>query len=160
MLRAAGWLLLFSFSAWPAVARAQAAAGPTAGLSAELRAAFIAEMQHLDSGLQRTVSAVARADWPAVERAAHEIAGSFILEQQLSPEQQAELHRMLPAPFLALDRQFHELAQRLALAAKAGDVELAVFYSYKLTDACVACHAQYAPHRFPGLSRPATSHPH
>jgi hypothetical protein len=145
-------LLALVCCTWPQHAGAQSTTGPTTTLSPELRAAFIAEMQHLDTGLQRAVSAVARADWGTAERTAHEIRGSFILEQRLGPEQLAELHRVLPEPFLALDGEFHALAERLAAAAKAANAELAAFYSYKLTEACVSCHAQHARHRFPGFS--------
>jgi hypothetical protein len=141
-------LLVFAGSARVS---AQPPGGPTAELSPELRAAFVAEMQHLDTGLQRVVSAVARADWAVVERTAHEMRGSFILEQQLSAAQRAELHRVLPEAFLALDRAFHGHAERLALAAKGADAELAAFYAYRLTDGCVTCHARYARHRFPAL---------
>jgi hypothetical protein len=136
----------------PGRAGVQSAAGPTGALSPELRAAFIAEMQHLDAGLQRAVSAVARADWATAEQTAREISGSFILAQRLSAAQRAELHRVLPEPFLALDREFHARAERLAAAAKSGDAELAAFYTYRLTDACVSCHARYAQHRFPALA--------
>ena len=134
--------------------------GPTTQLSPKLRAAFIAEMQNLDSCLQRAVSAVARADWVGAERTAEEIKGSFILEQRLNAEQLAELHKVLPAPFLALDRSFHAEAERLAAAAKSADAELAAFSTYKLTEACVSCHAQYAQHRFPGLTAPDIVHHH
>ena len=48
--------------AGPAPSPAQPSSGPTTELSPELRAAFIAEMQHLDTGLQRALSAVAGGD--------------------------------------------------------------------------------------------------
>jgi hypothetical protein len=156
-----GWLLIvLACCTGSPQARAQAAASPTTALSDELRAAFIAEMQNLDSGLQRTLSAVARADWATAERTAREIKGSFILEQRLDSMQRAELHRVLPEPFLALDREFHSWAERLALAAKAADADLAAFYAYKLTEGCVSCHARYAQHRFPGFSPPTEAHQH
>lgn len=150
--------LLLSVS--PGGRAAEPPAGPTADLSPELRGAFVAEMQGLDASLQAAVSALARGDWPAVEHAAHQIHGSFILAQRLSPAQREELHRVLPEPFLALDRSFHERAERLAAAAKGADAELAAFSMYKLTEACVSCHAQYAGHRFPGLSSPPPAHDH
>ena len=153
-------LIAVGLLVWSPHVLAEPPEGPTTDLSPELRAAFIAEMQNLDSSLQGAVSAVARADWAAAERAAHTIKGSFILEQQLSPNQLAELHRVLPAGFVALDRAFHEQAERLALAAKAADAQLAAFSTYKLTEACISCHAQYAQHRFPGLSAPSTGHDH
>jgi hypothetical protein len=153
-------LLAVGFLAWSPFISAESPGGPTTGLSPELRAAFIAEMQNLDSSLQSAVSSVARGDWTAAEHAASEIKGSFILEQRLSPDQLAELHRVLPAPFVALDRAFHEQAERLALAAKSADAELAAFSTYKLTEACISCHAQYAQHRFPALSAPPAVHHH
>lgn len=138
-----------------APASAQPAEDPTTKLSPALRAAFIAEMQQLDTGLQQVLSAIARADWATIERTAHKIESSFILEQQLSSEQQEELHRVLPEAFLALDRKFHGDAARLAAAAKHADAELAAFYTYRLIDGCVTCHSQFARQRFPGLAAPA-----
>lgn len=125
-------------------------------LSASLRAALIAEMQHVDSNMQRIVAGLPRADWPAVVEASQNIKGSFILEQKLSAEQRTELHQALPGHFLALDARFHATADRLAAAAREGDGELAAFYTYKLAESCVSCHAQYALHRFPAfeLERP------
>jgi hypothetical protein len=146
--------------AWAAQASAQVPGGPTTALSPELRAAFIAEMQHLDTGLQRAVSALARADWAALERTAVEIKGSFILEQKLDAQQLAELHRLLPEPFLELDREFHARAERLAAAARSADAELAAFWIYRLTDACASCHAQYAKHRFPAFGSNPEPHHH
>jgi hypothetical protein len=117
-------------------------------------------MQRLDTGLQAAVSAIARADWPAVEKIAGEIQGSFILEQKLGPKQLAELHRVLPEAFLALDRHFHAQAERLAHAARARDGELAAFRVYKLTESCVSCHSQYARHRFQSVTAPHEAHRH
>jgi hypothetical protein len=159
-LAASGLLLAILALARPVHVWAQSSDGPTTRLSPELRAAFIAEMQHLDAGLQRTVSAVARADWAAAERTAVEMKGSFILEQRLSAEQLGELDRVLPEAFLALDREFHERAERLARAAKDANAELAAFHTYKLIDACVTCHARYAQHRFPSLSPVPEAHHH
>lgn len=160
MNRKALLALALIFLAAPRLVAAESALAPTQALSPELRAAFVAEMQHLDHGLQAVVSAIARADWPAVEKTAGEIKGSFILEQKLTREQLAELHRVLPEPFLALDRQFHAQAERLGHAAKARDGELAAFYAYKLTDGCVSCHSQYARHRFQAVTPPPDAHHH
>ncbi len=86
------------------------------------------------------LSAVARADWAVVEHTAREIRGSFILEQ-LSAEQLAELHRVLPEAFLALDREFHGHAERLARGAKRADAELAAFYMRLMSREAGACCA-------------------
>ncbi len=105
-------------------------------------------MQHLEASAQRAVSALARADWQALEHTSRQIAGSFILAQRLSAEQRAELHRVLPPAFLGLDGAFHLHAEKLAAAAGARDAELAAFYTYPLLDGCASCHAQYARQRF------------
>lgn len=160
MIRNALLALVLIFFAAPRLAAAEPALAPTQALSPELRAAFIAEMQHLDHGLQAAVSALARADWPQLEKIAGEIRGSFILEQKLTPAQLAELHRVLPEPFLALDRQFHSQAEQLGHAASARDAELAAFRVYKLTDGCVSCHLQYARHRFQAVTPPPEAHHH
>jgi len=152
--------LVFTVTAAARFTAAEPALAPTQALSPELRAAFIAEMQHLDHGLQAAVSALARADWPQLEKIAGEIRGSFILEQKLTPEQLAELHRVLPEPFLALDRQFHAQAEQLAFAARARNGELAAFRAYKLTDACVSCHSKYARHRFQAVTPAPDAHHH
>jgi len=144
--------------------RGVAAAGPdqapTASLSPELRAAFVAEMQALDKALQAAVSGIARADWPAVERIAGEIRASFLLEQELTPAQREELHQRLPEDFRALDARFHAQAERLARAARAADGELAAFQAYRLIESCVTCHAQYAGHRFGFAAEPPDAHSH
>lgn len=124
---------------------------PVLKLSAPLRTALIEEMQQVDVNMQRIVAGLARADWSTLVESSKNIRGSFILKQNLSAEQRAELHAALPDHFLALDARFHETADRLAAAAGGGDAELAAFYTYKLTESCVSCHAQYAPHRFPGF---------
>jgi hypothetical protein len=160
VLQRGGVLVAVGFLVGSPLAWSESREGPTTRLSPELRAAFVAEMQNLDSALQRAVSAVARADWASAERVGNEIRGSFILEQRLTPDQLTELHRVLPAPFLALDRAFHAQAERLTLAAKSADAELAAFSIYKLTEACISCHAQFAQHRFQGLSPPDAVHHH
>lgn len=134
--------------------RAESPDSPTTRLTPELRAVFIAEMQQLDAGLQRTVSGVVRADWNAVEHVALEMKGSFILEQRLGAEQREELERALPEGFLGLDRALHEEAGRLAAAARERDAERAAFEAQRISSTCLSCHAQYARHRFPDLALP------
>lgn len=72
----------------------------------------------------------------------------------------AERPGPFPAPFVALDRAFRQQAGRLAGAAGNADTELAAFSPYELTEACISCHAQYAPHRLPALSAPSVQHRH
>jgi hypothetical protein len=154
--------LLASIAAAASAAEAPRAAAPPAALalSPPLTAALREEMQAVDRGVQRIVSSIARADWAAVAKSAEEIRASFILERRLTAAQREELERALPADFVDRDARFHETAARLASAAAARDADLATFYAYKLTEACVACHGRYAGARFPGFApaAPAAHH--
>jgi hypothetical protein len=106
------------------------------------------------------MAAMTAGDWPLVAATAEKIETSYILAQRLTEEQIAELGRVLPPRFKALDSAFHGAAGKLAKAAEARDAELAVFHSYKLMEACVECHAAYAGQRFPGFVEPQAGHEH
>jgi hypothetical protein len=138
------------------------AGSPSLALSAELRAALIEEMQAVERHTAAIVAGTARADWEAVEAAAHQIAGVFILERALSPAQREELHRVLPPEFLALDDWFHREAMALAGAARRREAPLVVFHTQRMLGACVDCHASWARERFPGFgpSAPAAAPGH
>ena len=129
-------------------------------LSAELHQALVAEMVAIDAGISSLASAIAQGDWPTVRRESQKIHDSFILKQELSKAELEELHRSLPADFLALDVRFHQHAKQLADVAEEGDGELAVFYFTKLVEGCVDCHATFAPGAFPGLAPAAERHDH
>jgi hypothetical protein len=139
-----------------------AAGSPSLALSAELRAALIEEMQAVERHTAAVVAGTARANWEAVEAAAHQIAGVFILERALSPGQREELHRVLPGEFLALDDWFHREATALAGAARRREAPLVVFHTQRMLGACVDCHASWARERFPGFgpSAPAAAPGH
>jgi hypothetical protein len=130
-------------------------------LSTRLREALAAEMVAIDAGISSLASSIARGDWPAVRSESRKIHDSFILQQELSEAEREELHRALPAGFVALDTRFHQHAKQLAHVAEKGDGELAVFYFNKLIEGCVDCHATYAPGAFPGLApAAAVGHAH
>lgn len=108
-------LFLAVFGLTTAGAQAEGPAPPGAGSpslapSPELRAALVEEMRAVERHTAAIVAGTARADWEAVEAAAHQIAGAFILERALSPAQRAELHRVLPGEFRALDEWLHREA--------------------------------------------------
>jgi hypothetical protein len=153
-------LAVFGLAAAEAEEHAPPGAGsPSLVLSPELRAALVEEMQAVERQTAAIVAGAARADWEAVEAAAHAIAGVFILERALSPAQRAELHRVLPAEFLALDEWFHREAGALAEAARRREAALVVFRSQRMLGACVDCHAGWARERFPGFGPAAATEP-
>jgi replication-associated recombination protein RarA len=136
-----------------------AAEDPAATLSPKLRELLKEEMRLIDSGMGDLTSAISSGDWDAAAKTAEKIQHSFILKQALTEEEARQLHAKLPDGFIKMDQDFHKTSGKLAHAARAHDPELAGFYFHRMLDACVSCHATYAPNRFPGLAAPS-SEPH
>jgi len=91
----------------------------------------------------------------------HNIHSAFILKQELSEEDMADLHRILPERFIEMGPKFHDHALKLAMAAKSKDGELASMYLGKMMEGCVSCHQVYAKDRFEGYSiETETTHEH
>jgi len=61
------------------------------------------------------------------------------------------LGEKLPDTFIRIDKKFHDYAGMLQHVAEMKHTELVGFYYSELTEACVACHTEYAKHRFPNL---------
>ena len=104
--------------------------------------------------------AIASGNWQEVADIGEHIRHSYIMQQQLTDAQLAELHHELPPAFQELDQTFHRSAGMLAHAAEMKNAEVVNFYFYKLTDTCVACHRKFAADRFPGLASDAGGKQH
>ncbi|GJM45471.1 MAG: hypothetical protein DHS20C21_23130 [Gemmatimonadota bacterium] len=85
-------------------------------------------------------------------RIADQIRDTFLLEQELSGEELAELSSLLPEGFIKKDRSFHDTAKKLSTAADSADFASAIQHYATMTRACVSCHASYATDRFPSLA--------
>jgi hypothetical protein len=120
-------------------------------LSPELRALLQQEMQALQNGMIAVIPAFVSGDLKAVEEIAKNMKDSFILRQSITREQMHELHSTLPESFIEMDKEFHYFAGMLSHTANRKKLELVNFYLSKLTESCVACHSQYATHKFPGF---------
>ena len=129
-------------------------------LSPELRELLAQEMQALQKGMMSVIPAYASGNWREIEIIGTKMEASYILKQRISDEQVKQLHRLLPESFIKLDQQFHYYAGMLSHAARKGKSELVGFYFSKLNESCVACHSQYATHRFPGLIEKTDNHKH
>jgi len=133
----------------------QAAGKKTSPLLAskpELRSLLQQEMQALQQALATISQALPEGDWPRVASTAKQMHDSFIFQQQLTTEDRETLHSILPEEFIRQDRAFHQLASKLHRAATRHDTELSLFYYSNVVESCVACHSQFATHRFPSLS--------
>lgn len=149
------FLALLSLAAGAVDAREVSATKSDLPLSPELIELLRSEMRALVAGIQFLPVGISTADWKSVASTGRQIAGSYILEQQISPAQKAELDASLPAHFKRLDADFHQEAEKLEAAAMNHDAQLAAFHYYRLIEACTTCHTLYAPSKFPGFSAAA-----
>ena len=131
-------------------------------LSPELRKLLSKEMVALQSGMMAVIPAYVSGHWSEIEAIGHKMKGSYILKQSLSEEQMHELHSKLPQDFIKLDQRFHYLAGMLSHAAQNKKPELVGFYFAELSESCLACHSQFATHKFPELAhkKGADDHSH
>lgn len=124
---------------------------PVLPLSANHRAALIAEMLGVKAGVADLAGTIAMGQWAATAKQAQRIRDSYIMKQKLTATELEKLEHALPADFIEKDSQFHQHADGLAQAAMEHDYELEVFYFSKMMDGCGACHARYATHVFMGF---------
>lgn len=118
-------------------------------LSPELRTLLVQEMMAIQKGMQSILPAYASGNFDEIADISKNIKDSFILKQTITDAQKKELGKKLPASFLKLDQKFHEHAGMLEHVAKMKNTELVGFYYSKLVETCVACHSEYATHKFP-----------
>lgn len=126
---------------------------PVLALTPKLRAALVAEMVGVKTGVAELSVSLASGEWEKTAQQATRIRDSYIMKQKLSRTELEQLERSLPADFVAMDERFHRHAEGLAHAAHAQDHELAVFYFSKMLEGCGSCHAGYATHTFAGFRR-------
>ena len=122
-----------------------------AELPPKLRTLLIQEMQAIDKASQQIHAAIVQGQHEIVARQAQAIHDSFIMEQQMTPEDEAALLAAVPKAFLTSDEALHELSAKLAEAGRARDSASQMQIFSEMTKGCVACHSEYAPARFPGL---------
>lgn len=119
-----------------------------------------AEMREITAGTQSMAVALVTGDWASIAETSTRIRDSYIMQQQLTPEQIETLERALPDGFQQLDRAFHGRAERVGAAATAHDAERVAYELSRLLETCAACHAAYAKTRFSGFPAPAVHGDH
>lgn len=133
---------------------------PSLQLSEPLMELLRAEMQAILAAIKLLPAGIATADWQSVATTSEQIRNSYLLQQKLSPEQRSELASKLPDYFKRLDAGFHLEANKLEMAARQHDPQLAAFHYYRMLESCTACHTTYASTRFPNFSHQEVSHHH
>lgn len=120
-------------------------------LPPKLRGPLTAEMIGVRDGVSVIAASLGSGEWEMAARRAERIRDSFILKQKLSAEELEAFERALPQDFLERDAKFHANADRLAVAARAKDYQLAVFYLSQMLNGCAECHVRYASDALPGF---------
>ena len=85
-------------------------------------------MAALQDGMKSLLPAIVAGNWETIAAIGGQLRDSFILQQELTPDLAADLHREVPAAFLELDRSFHHAADMLVHAADKGNRERVSFY--------------------------------
>lgn len=96
--------------------------------------------------------ALVRGEDARVAELAQSIHDSFILAQEMTPEDRAALRAAVPAAFVERDQDFHALTGELAKAARAGDAARQRVLFGEMVESCAACHERYATDRFPAFA--------
>lgn len=112
------------------------------------------EMRALADAVDRLPSRLAQGEWNQVEEIGNNIHDSFILKREMTPAQRQHLQQTLPETFKLMDKRFHQQAASLANSATNRDARASVNTFRDMLQACVDCHRQFAPERFPTLERP------
>jgi hypothetical protein len=124
--------------------------GPVAPrLTPKLQKLFAEEMIAVQAASQQILAGLAAGDHASVAKHAQAIHDSFILDKKLTAQDRRDLETALPPPFLELDGAFHQLAAKLADAARHKDRDLQTYYFGRMVESCQTCHSQYATDKFP-----------
>jgi hypothetical protein len=122
-------------------------------LPPELQILLKKEMVEIQSAMQQLIPLMSQGNSEITAQLAEQIKSSFILKKSLSPEELKQLVQLLPPHFVQLDRTFHGNAGKLAESAKQSDfIESGKIYGTMIS-ACIECHTQFAPERFPNLNK-------
>jgi len=146
-------LIAAGLMAFAGIAVVQGAAPVNVGdkLPPNVRALLIQEMQAVLTATQAILEGIVKGQHDLVAEKAEGIHNSFILKQEMTPEDRKALMAAVPDAFVQRDRAFHKLGAELAAAARAGDQAQEQALFGQMLEACTGCHSRYAGGRFPGL---------
>ena len=145
-----GLLIVMLVGMWPAAdARGGEPVAPK--LTPKLQKLFAEEMVAILQASQQIIAALVAGDHAMVAKNAQAIHDSFILDKNLTAQDRKALETAVPPAFLELDGSFHQMAAKLAEAARHKDTDLQNYYFGRMLETCGTCHRQYATDKFPAL---------
>ncbi len=145
-----GLLIVMLVGMWPA-ADARGAEPVTPKLAPKMQKLFAEEEVAILQASQKIIAALVAGDHATVAKNAQEIHDSFILDKNLTAKDRKDLDAAVPPAFLELDGAFHQMAAKLAEAARHKDTDLQNYYFDRMLETCGTCHRQYATDKFPAL---------
>lgn len=117
-----------------------------------VRGLLTREMMALQAAMNAILDALIRGNDDVVAVQAQAVQDSFILKQEMTPEDRKGLMASVPESFVTRDRAFHALGGRLAEAARDGDQEAQLRLYGDLVTACAECHSVHAQDKFPAFA--------
>ena len=120
-------------------------------LPPKLRNLLVQEMNAIAAASREIQDALIRGRSETVAEKAQQIHDSFILKQEMTPEDKKALMQAVPKSFVKRDKAFHKLTGRLAEAARRDQQERQEKLFSEMVRACTACHERHAQGRFPGF---------
>ncbi len=133
----------------PAPAQETEPVGPK--LTETLRDMLRREMNAILGASLQIQDALVRGEDARVAELARSIHDSFILSQEMTPQDREALRAAVPQAFIERDQAFHDLTGQLAEAGRSGDDARQRKLFGEMVRACAACHESYATDRFPGF---------
>lgn len=154
-------MLLMAFLAAPLAADARGPEPVAPTLTPRLQKLFAEEMATMLRASNQILAALVAGDHVAVAKNAQEIHDGFILDKNLTAQDRKDLETAVPSAFLELDGAFHQMALKLAEAARHKDIDLQHYYFSRMVESCQVCHSQYATDKFPAFGgKPPVTHAH
>lgn len=123
----------------------------TPKLTDKLRQLLQEEMRAIQTAMTSIHTAMVLGQHHTVAEQARQIHDSFILKQSLTEQDRRDLKAAVPAGFIALDQEFHELAASLENAGRNKESQEQGRLFSSMTHSCIECHGKYVSDRFPAV---------
>ncbi|WP_347331428.1 cytochrome c [Marinimicrobium locisalis] len=149
-------MIIIALSFQPVTSMAEQTSGTNVGadLPPKVRTLLLQEMTIILETTKDILEAMVRGQNEVVAKKAQAIHDSFIMKQEMTAADKKALKASVPNEFLERDQAFHQLAARLAEAARKEDNAAQNQLFSEMINACAECHSKHAMGQFPEFSSP------
>lgn len=147
-------IITLAFQPLSSVAEKPSGTNVGADLPPKVRSLLVQEMTIILATTKDILEALVRGQNEVVAEKAQAIHDSFIMKQEMTEADKKSLKTSVPPEFLKRDQAFHQLASRLAEAAREEDHAAQNQLFSEMINACAECHSRHATDRFPGFGSP------